>query len=212
MPTVGVRGGEEVLGWEEMLGAGTSYLLFNENMLHHVDVVVHAVWGCTAGDEPDLEEAVYGKPDVRDEPDRTAQSLHRLSHPLRRRVPAHQIMLVSHHRCHRRCRRRHDKCRCDLEAISKKMSLDFFAVSEIETSADECLAASAESSCGRFVTSLVKAPTTAPSMARLGSPYPQLLCPDRLAHPRSLLLGTTTAVIHSHLKGIHPRRVRPAQI
>ena len=83
----GVRAGGDAGGW---------YHLFDDNALHHVDVVVQAVRGCAAGNEPGLEEAVRAELDVRDGPAHTARSLHRLSHPLRRRVPARQIVLVSH--------------------------------------------------------------------------------------------------------------------
>jgi hypothetical protein len=65
-------------------------------VLHPVDVLVHAVWGCATDDEKDLEEAVRAEPDVRDELARRAQLLHRLSHLVRWRVSARRIVRVSH--------------------------------------------------------------------------------------------------------------------
>jgi dihydroxyacetone kinase len=36
-------------------------------VLHPIDVLVHAVWGCAADDEEDLEEVVRAELDVCDE-------------------------------------------------------------------------------------------------------------------------------------------------
>lgn len=93
-------------GAEVLEVAAHGGLLLDDSARRPVDVLGRAVRGRAAGDEEGLEEAVRAEPDVRDEPARPAQPLHRLSHLLRRRVPARRIVRVGHRRRHRRRRRR----------------------------------------------------------------------------------------------------------
>jgi hypothetical protein len=85
-------------------------LFLDENASCPLGVLGGAIRGRAAPDEEGLEEAVRAEADVRDEPARKPQPLHRLRHLLRRRVPARGIVLGGCSRCRRR-RRRDSDCR-----------------------------------------------------------------------------------------------------
>jgi hypothetical protein len=81
-------------------------LLLDDSARSPVDVLGRAIRGRAAGDEEGLEEAVRAEPDFRDEPPRTAQTLHCLCHLLRRRVATRRIVRMGHRRRRRRHRER----------------------------------------------------------------------------------------------------------
>jgi hypothetical protein len=76
-------------------------LFLDENASCPLGVLVGAIRGRAVPDEEGLEEAVCAEADVRDEPARAPQPLHRLRHLLRRRVPAGGIVLGGYSRCRR---------------------------------------------------------------------------------------------------------------